>query len=132
MSSKYAESTIGRLAVARPRRRTGLLGLGAVLAGVTAVGAAVAVFLAPAQAPAVPLTPWTVAVEDPSTAPPERRPALSISTAPPWAVVPPEDPSTAPPERRPGPPLGAPPPSAVDPGDPESSAGNPGAAVAGR
>ena len=59
MSSTYVKPTIARRVVRPPRRRSGLLGLGAVLAGVTAVGAAVAIFLlptaAPTSAPAIPL-----------------------------------------------------------------------------
>jgi hypothetical protein len=59
MSSTYAKPTVVRPAVGRSQRRSGLLGLGAVLAGVTAVGAAVTIFLIPAEAPptapAVPL-----------------------------------------------------------------------------
>jgi hypothetical protein len=112
MSSTYTKPA-GVQSTGRPaRRRPDLLGLGAVLAGVAAVGAAAAIFLAPTEAPAVPApAPWAAATEDRSTAPPERlSPALgscTLGTAPPdcladltpWAVAT-EDPSTAPPERR--------------------------------
>jgi secreted PhoX family phosphatase len=62
MSSTYVKpASIGQ--VNRPsRRRAGLIGLGAVVAGVTAVGAAVAIFLAPAEVPALPAPRSAVAV----------------------------------------------------------------------
>jgi hypothetical protein len=129
MSSTYVKPTGITQTVRRSLRRPGFLGLGAALAGVTAVGAAAVIYFSPAQAPAVPAAPpaalsWpAIPAEDASTAPPERLavPAPSVG----WPRLPAEDASTAPPERLPGPSLGALPLNAVDPGDPESSAASP-------
>jgi hypothetical protein len=55
VSTTYAKTAQIQQAAARsPRLRPGVLGLGAALAGVTAVGAAVAIFLAPAAPRALP------------------------------------------------------------------------------
>ena len=51
MSSTHADSSIIHPAGGRTQRRSGVLGLGTVLAGVAAVGAAVAILLIPAEAP---------------------------------------------------------------------------------
>ena len=51
MSSTFVKPTGITQPVCRSRRGPGFLGLGAALAGVTAVGAAVALFLLPAAAP---------------------------------------------------------------------------------
>jgi hypothetical protein len=51
MSSTYAEPRGGQLSSRPSRRRSGLLGLAAVLAG----GAAMAIYLTPAAAPTAPL-----------------------------------------------------------------------------
>jgi hypothetical protein len=52
MSSAYAKAAGGRRVVDRSHTRSRRLGPGAVLAGVAAVGAAAAILLAPAAAPA--------------------------------------------------------------------------------
>lgn len=133
MSSTYTRTAITPTQRIGPRadRRRGHAAVGAVVAGVAAVGAAVAIYFASPEVPAAPavpapaasLAPWSVSVEDASTAPPERlmvalpnvgslaNMAIDASTAPPErlpialvpspALLPAEDASTAPPERLP-------------------------------
>ena len=100
MSSNYVQ--IARSpGVGRSRQRGGVCpGVGGVLIGAIAVGAAVAIYFALAQTPssvAPALAPWAVSVEDPTTAPPERLALVAFG----WPSMMAEDSTTAPPERLP-------------------------------